>query len=230
VIPGVRLVILGRQGAGKGTQCVRLARHYVVPHISTGDMLRAAVKEGTDFGRKAQEYMSRGDLLPDDIIIGVVGERLAKGDTRTRGYILDGFPRTVGQAEALAELTVNEPLDVAIDLEVPEEIVLERISNRRVCVDCGTNYSVQTPPRYNWTCDVCGGEVVQREDDTPEAVRKRLNLYNQETEPLIAWYLSKDLLVTVDGLGGADDVTARLIRAIDRRTRGVSSTGASVES
>ena len=219
MIPGVRLVILGRQGAGKGTQCVRLARHYVVPHISTGDMLRAAVKEGTDFGRKAQEYMSRGDLLPDDIIIGVVGERIAKDDTRTRGYILDGFPRTVGQAEALAELSVDDPLDIAIDLEVPEEVVLERISNRRVCVDCGTNYSVQTPPRYNWTCDVCGGEVVQREDDTPEAVRKRLDLYNKETEPLIAWYVAKDLLVTVDGLGTADEVTLRLIKAIDRRTR-----------
>jgi adenylate kinase len=230
VIPGVRLVILGRQGAGKGTQCVRLARHYVVPHISTGDMLRAAVKEGTDFGRKAQEYMSRGDLLPDDIIIGVVGERIAKDDTRTRGYILDGFPRTVGQAEALGELTVAEPLDIVIDLEVPEEIVLQRISNRRVCVDCGTNYSVQTPPRYNWTCDVCGGEVVQREDDTPEAVRKRLDLYNEETEPLIAWYIGKDLLVTVDGLGSADKVTENLISAIDRRTRGVSSTGAAAES
>jgi adenylate kinase len=230
VIPGVRLVILGRQGAGKGTQCVRLARHYVVPHISTGDMLRAAVKEGTDFGRKAQEYMSRGDLLPDDIIIGVVGERIAKDDTRTRGYILDGFPRTVGQAEALGELTVAEPLDIVIDLEVPEEIVLQRISNRRVCVDCGTNYSVQTPPRYNWTCDVCGGEVVQREDDTPEAVRKRLDLYNEETEPLIAWYIGKDLLVTVDGLGSADKVTENLITAIDRRTRGVSSTGAVAES
>jgi adenylate kinase len=234
VIPGVRLVILGRQGAGKGTQCVRLARHYVVPHISTGDMLRAAVKEGTDFGRKAQEYMSRGDLLPDDIIIGVVGERLRKDDTRTRGYILDGFPRTVGQAEALAELTVRDPLDIAIDLEVPEEVVLERISNRRVCVDCGTNYSVQTPPRYNWTCDVCGGEVVQRDDDTPEAVRQRLDLYQQETEPLIAWYEAKDLLVTVDGLGTADDVTQRLIDAIDRRTRGgiggVSLTGGAKES
>ncbi|HEX2384527.1 MAG TPA: adenylate kinase [Acidimicrobiales bacterium] len=230
MIPGVRLVILGRQGAGKGTQCVRLARHYVVPHISTGDMLRAAVKEGTDFGRKAQEYMSRGDLLPDDIIIGVVGERIAKDDTRTRGYILDGFPRTVGQAEALGELTVAEPLDIVIDLEVPEEIVLQRISNRRVCVDCGTNYSVQTPPRYNWTCDVCGGEVVQREDDTPEAVRKRLDLYNEETEPLIAWYIGKDLLVTVDGLGSADKVTENLITAIDRRTRGVSSTGAVAES
>ena len=165
MIPGVRLVILGRQGAGKGTQCTRLARHYIVPHVSTGDMLRAAVKEKTDFGRKAQEYMSRGDLLPDDIIIGVVGERLDKQDTKTRGYILDGFPRTVGQAKALADLTAAEPLDLVIDLEVPEDVVLQRISDRRVCEDCGTNYSVQTPPRYDWICDNCGGNVVHREDD-----------------------------------------------------------------
>ena len=218
MIPGVRLVILGRQGAGKGTQCTRLARHYVVPHISTGDMLRAARNQGTDFGKKADEYMRAGELLPDDVIIGIVGERLDRDDTRKRGYILDGFPRTVGQAEALSELTVEQPLDVAIDLEAPEDVVLARISNRRVCVDCGTNNSVQSPPRYDWTCDVCGGEVVQRDDDTPEAVRKRLNLYNQETEPLIAWYLSNDLLTTVDGLGTADEVTIRLIRAIDNRT------------
>jgi adenylate kinase len=220
VIPGVRLVILGRQGAGKGTQCVRLARHYIVPHISTGDMLRAAVKEGTDFGRKAQAYMSRGDLLPDDIIIGIVGERLEKGDTSSRGFILDGFPRTVGQAEALAEITASAPLEIAIDLEVAETVVLERISNRRVCVDCGTNYSVHAPPRYDWTCDVCGGDVVQREDDTPEAVRKRLDLYNKETEPLIEWYLGRDLLVKVDGMGSADDVTRRIVQTIDNRTRG----------
>jgi adenylate kinase len=218
VIPGVRLVILGRQGAGKGTQCTRLARHYVVPHISTGDMLRAARNQGTDFGKKADEYMRAGELLPDDVIIGIVGERLDRDDTRKRGYILDGFPRTVGQAEALSELTGEQPLDVAIDLEAPEDVVLARISNRRVCVDCGTNYSVQSPPRYDWTCDVCGGEVVQRDDDTPEAVRKRLNLYNQETEPLIAWYLGHDLLTTVDGLGSADEVTIRLVRAIDNRT------------
>ncbi|MEY2462616.1 MAG: adenylate kinase [Acidimicrobiaceae bacterium] len=218
MIPGVRLVILGRQGAGKGTQCTRLARHYVVPHISTGDMLRAARNQGTDFGKKADEYMRAGELLPDDVIIGIVGERLDRDDTRKRGYILDGFPRTVGQARALADLTAELPLDVAIDLEAPEEVVLARISNRRVCVDCGTNFSVQSPPRYDWTCDVCGGEVVQRDDDTPEAVRKRLNLYNQETEPLIAWYLGHDLLTTVDGLGSADAVTVRLVRAIDNRT------------
>jgi adenylate kinase len=181
-------------------------------------MLRAARNQGTDFGKKADEYMRAGELLPDDVIIGIVGERLDRDDTRKRGYILDGFPRTVGQAEALAELTAEQPIDVAIDLEAPEDVVLARISNRRVCVDCGTNYSVQSPPRYDWTCDVCGGEVVQRDDDTPDAVRKRLNLYNQETEPLIAWYLSNDLLTTVDGLGTADAVTIRLIRAIDNRT------------
>jgi len=219
VIPGVRLVILGRQGAGKGTQCTRLARHYIVPHISTGDMLRAAVKERTDFGRKAQEFMSRGDLLPDDIIIGVVGERLDKQDTKTRGYILDGFPRTVGQAKALAELTAAEPLDLVIDLEVPEDVVLQRISDRRVCEDCGTNYSVQTPPRYDWICDNCGGNVVHREDDTPEAVRKRLDLYSKETEPLIAFYEQLQLLAAIDGIGTADTVTGRIVSAIDSRGR-----------
>jgi adenylate kinase len=218
VIPGVRLVLLGRQGAGKGTQCTRLARHYVVPHISTGDMLRAAVREGTDFGRKAKEYMDAGELLPDDVIVGIVGERLERDDTSTRGYILDGFPRTVGQAEALHELMTANPLDAAVDLEVPEDVVLERISNRRVCSDCGTNYSVHSPPRYDWTCDNCGGDVVQRDDDTPDAVRKRLDLYATETEPLVAWYMKTDLLVTVDGMGTADEVTNRLVRAIDQRS------------
>ena len=220
MIPGVRLVILGRQGAGKGTQCTRLARHYIVPHISTGDMLRAAVKERTDFGRKAQEYMSRGDLLPDDIIIGVVGERFEKDDTRTRGYILDGYPRTVGQAEALAELTASQPIDLVVDLDVREEIVLERISNRRVCVDCGTNYSVKAKPRYDWICDVCGGDVVHREDDTPDAVRKRLDLYSRETAPLVDYFEGLGILATIDGIGSADEVTARIISAIDTRTRG----------
>ncbi len=218
MIPGVRLIILGRQGAGKGTQCTRLARHYVVPHISTGDMLRAAVKEGTEFGRRAKEYMDAGELLPDDVIDGIVGERLDRDDTRARGYILDGFPRTVGQADALAELSKHAPLDAALDLEVPEEIVLQRISNRRVCTDCGANYSVGAPPRYDWTCDNCGGDVIQRDDDTPDAVRKRLDLYNQETEPLVAWYSERDLLVRIDGIGSADEVTHRILRAIDERT------------
>ena len=221
MIPGARLVLLGRQGAGKGTQCVRLARHYVVPHISTGDMLRMAVKEGTDFGRKAKEYMDAGELLPDDVIVGIVGERLARNDTTNRGYVLDGFPRTVGQAEALAEITAKagQPLDLVIDLEVPEDVVINRISKRRVCVDCGTNYSVDSPPRYDWTCDVCGGDVRQREDDTEASIRHRLDLYREQTEPLILWYQGRDLLAAVDGLGHPDEVTKRLVRAIDGRTR-----------
>lgn len=221
MIPGARLVLLGRQGAGKGTQCVRLARHYVVPHISTGDMLRMAVKEGTDFGRKAKDYMDAGELLPDDVMCGIVQERLSRADTTSRGYILDGFPRTVVQAEALDAITgeAGKPLDLVIDLEVPEQIVIERISKRRVCGDCGTNYSVDAPPRYDWTCDNCGGEVQQRDDDTEEAIRHRLELYAQQTAPLIAWYAARDLLVAIEGLGPADEVTQRLIGAVDSLRR-----------
>lgn len=221
MIPGARLVLLGRQGAGKGTQCVRLARHYVVPHISTGDMLRMAVKEGTDFGRKAKDYMDAGELLPDDVMCGIVQERLSRADTTSRGYILDGFPRTVVQAEALEAITgeAGKPLDLVIDLEVPEQIVIERISKRRVCGDCGTNYSVDAPPRYDWTCDNCGGEVQQRDDDTEEAIRHRLELYAQQTAPLIAWYAARDLLVAIEGLGPADEVTQRLIGAVDSLRR-----------
>ena len=221
MIPGVRLVLLGRQGAGKGTQCVRLARHFVVPHLSTGDMLRMAVKDGTDFGRKAKEYMDSGELLPDDVMVGMVAERLGRDDSSRRGYILDGFPRTVGQAEALAEITADKPLDVVLDLEVPEEVVIQRISKRRVCKDCGTNYSVDSPPRYDWTCDNCGGDVVQRDDDTEFSIRHRLDLYREQTEPLIAWYQERDVLAAVDGLGHPDEVTHRVIRAVEGRTRPV---------
>ncbi|MEX2294418.1 MAG: adenylate kinase [Acidimicrobiales bacterium] len=215
MIPGARLVLLGRQGAGKGTQCVRLSRHYVVPHISTGDMLRAAVREGTEFGRKAKNIMDQGDLVSDEIMVGIVDERLDRDDTRHRGYILDGFPRTVGQAELLAKITATDPLDLVIDLVVPTDVVLDRLASRRVCVDCGANYSVDTPPKYGWVCDNCGGDVVQRADDTPEAIQKRLDLYERETAPLIAWYAERGLLAAVDGLGAAEDVTARLVEAID---------------
>ena len=214
---GVRLVMLGRQGAGKGTQCTRLSRHYVVPHISTGDMLRAAVKEGTDLGRKAGELMAAGELVPDDIMIGIVDERLDADDTTGRGYILDGFPRTVDQADALDKITASRPLDVVIDLDVPEKVVLERLASRRVCVDCQANYSVDRPPRYGWRCDNCGGEVIQREDDTPDAIKHRLAAYEKSTAPLIAWYKDRDLLAIVDGQGDQDDVTARVIEAIEAR-------------
>lgn len=217
MIPGARLVLLGRQGAGKGTQCVRLSRHYVIPHISTGDMLRSAVKEGTEFGLKAKAIMDRGELVSDEIMGGVVNERLTSDDTHNRGYILDGFPRTVGQAELLGKITASKPLDLVIDLVVPVDVVLERLAARRVCTDCATNYSVDHPPRYGWVCDNCGGEVVQRADDTPEAIQRRLDLYERETTPLIAWYQEHNLLAAVDGLGPADEVTARLVAAIDER-------------
>ncbi|HET6664780.1 MAG TPA: adenylate kinase [Acidimicrobiales bacterium] len=214
---GVRLVLLGRQGAGKGTQCTRLSRHYVVPHISTGEMLRAAVKEGTELGRKAAEIMNDGGLVPDDVMIGIVDERLDHDDTTRRGYILDGFPRTVPQAKALAEITVARPLDLVIDLDVPKEIVLQRLASRRVCADCGANYSVDKPPRYDWVCDNCGGEVEQREDDTPEAIEKRLTDYERETAPLIDWYRGLGLLELVDGLGSTNEVSLRLFAMIDVR-------------
>ena len=160
MVPGVRLVVLGKQGAGKGTQTARLARHYVVPHISTGDMFRAGVKSRSEFGRKAEEYMKAGELIPDDVVVGVVRERLSQDDTIHRGFITDGYPRTAYQAEQLSVLLAPDDIDLAVDIEVPTEAVLKRLASRRVCVDCGKNYSVDSPPRFDWTCDNCGGEVV----------------------------------------------------------------------
>ena len=221
MIPGARLVILGRQGAGKGTQCTRLSRHYVVPHISTGDTLRAAVREGTELGKMAREIMDAGGLVNDEIMIGIVEERISRDDARTRGFILDGFPRTVGQAQALNEITKRQgkPIDLAIDLDVPRELVLDRISARRVCRDCGTNYTATGNDPRPWICDVCGGDVVQRDDDTPEAVNQRLDLYESQTKPLIDFYGEVSLLAVVNGVGRPDDVLKRLIDAIDRRRR-----------
>lgn len=219
MVPGARLVVLGKQGAGKGTQCVRLARHYVVPHISTGDMFRTAAKSGTPAGDELRKYMEAGELVPDDVVMGVVDERLDQEDTRSRGFVLDGFPRNVAQAEALDRSLAPRGIDLTVDLEVPTEVVLKRLAGRRVCVDCGTNYSVEVPPTTGWTCDVCGGRVVQRKDDTEAVIARRLKLYEEQTEPLLTWYLSHDQLVTVDGQGSPDEVTARLVHAIDARRR-----------
>ena len=214
---GVRLVMLGRQGAGKGTQAIRLAQHFVVPHISTGDMLRAAVAAGTEFGLRAKSVMDDGGLVGDDIMIGVVDERLNESDTTKRGYILDGFPRTVPQGHSLEAITEERPLDLVVDLEVPEDVVLDRITKRRVCRTCGHIYSVDAPPKNGWICDVDGGEVIQRADDTEDAVRKRLDLYAAETKPLVPFYAERGLLVEVDGLGTTDEVFARLLQAVEAR-------------
>jgi adenylate kinase len=217
VTRGVRMVMLGRQGAGKGTQCVRMSRHYVVPHISTGDMLRAAVREGTPLGRKAGEIMAVGGLVPDDLMIDIVDDRLDRDDTTSRGYVLDGFPRTVGQAEALAEITASRPLDVVIDLDVAREVVLQRLASRRVCDDCQANYSLDAPPKYGWVCDNCGGDVVQRDDDTPAAIDMRLAEYETNTAPLIEWYGERGLLEVIDGWARTEEVTQRLFSVIDKR-------------
>ncbi len=211
---GARLVLLGRQGAGKGTQAVRLARHFNVPHISTGDMLRAAVAAGTEFGQRAKAVMDAGQLVSDEIMVGVVDERLDESDAAERGYVLDGFPRTEAQAGALAEITAELPLDVVLNLEVAEDVVLERITKRRVCMTCGHIYSVDDPPRNGWVCDVDGGAVVQRDDDTEEAVRHRLDLYAAETLPLVPFYRERGLLAEVDGLGTTDEVFERMLVAI----------------
>ncbi len=219
MIPGARLIILGRQGAGKGTQCVRLSRHYVVPHISTGDMLRAAVRERTDVGLMAKEVMDSGGLVGDDIMIALVDERLKRSDAQTRGYILDGFPRTVYQAEALDKITVDRPIHLVIDLDVPREVVVARLSARRVCRDCGTNYTATGLERQPWICEVCGGDVLQRDDDTPEAVNRRLDLYETQTAPLLEYYGSQERLVVVDGVGHPDQVFQRLTTSIDNAGR-----------
>jgi len=214
---GPRLVILGKQGAGKGTQCVRLSRHYLIPHISSGDMFRAELRSGSEAGERLNKFMKAGELLPDDIVIEVMGHRLGTDSTKERGFILDGFPRTTTQAEALFDELGTAELDMAIDLQVPTDVVLRRLAGRRVCQDCGQNYGLGKVPKQEGICDLCGGEVIQREDDTEEAISRRLKLYEQETEPLIAWYLSRDKLVTVDGLNEPDVVTQRLVRSIDRR-------------
>jgi adenylate kinase len=217
VIPGVRLILLGRQGAGKGTQCARLSRHYVIPHISTGDILRGAVAEGTELGLKAKEIMDEGGLVPDDIMIGIVAERLDRADASARGYVLDGFPRTVPQAEALDDITLRKPIELLVDLEVPRELVLTRLAARRICQDCGTNYTATGLERPPWLCEVCGGDVVQRTDDTEDAINRRLDLYETQTKPLISYYEERGLLAVVDGVGTPDHVTTRLVAAIDAR-------------
>lgn len=212
----VRLIVFGRQGAGKGTQAVRLAERYGVPHISTGDMLRAAVKAGTGFGLLAKEIMDAGKLVSDEVMLGLVSERLGQPDA-VCGWLLDGFPRTPQQAKDLQEIVGPDGIDLAINLEVAEDIVVARISSRRVCSNCGTNYSVDSPPTSNWTCDKCGGEVVQRDDDTEDSVRKRLSLYNEQTAPLLAWFDEQGLLAEVDGVGDPDAITEKLFAVIDAR-------------
>jgi adenylate kinase len=213
-----RIVLLGKQGAGKGTQAHRLAEHYEIAHLSTGDMFRQQAAQGTAFGLEAKRYMDAGDLVPDEIVMGVIEECLAPGGSLGEGFVLDGFPRTVPQACALDKVLGVRPLDLVIDLEVPREIVLDRIAGRRVCTDCQRVYHVNMPPANGWICDTCGGNVRQRDDDTEDAVERRLDLYERETVPIIDYYRAgSGILVQIDGVGQGDDVFERLQKTVDDR-------------
>ncbi|MDA8103132.1 MAG: adenylate kinase [Nitrospiraceae bacterium] len=211
-----RIVMLGKQGAGKGTQCSKLAATLGIAHISTGDMLRSAAREGTEFGKLAQGYMERGDLVPDEVILGAVRDRLYRSDCREDGFVLDGFPRTLAQAEALEEILAPEGVKLVINLDVSTEVVLRRLSSRRVCTGCGRTYSIDFPPAVDWTCDDCGGTVVQRADDTPEAISRRLAIYEELTAPLIAWYEAKGRFVTVSGEGDFDAISDEILATVTR--------------
>jgi adenylate kinase len=212
----MRLVIFGPQGAGKGTQSARITEKYSIPSIATGDIFRWAISEGTPLGLEAKTYVEAGKLVPDEVTIGVVRERLQEDDAR-EGFLLDGFPRNTAQARALDEFLESQgvKLDGAVVIEVPEEVSLRRLTTRRVCGKCGRNYSVAAPPAQDWTCDVCGGRVEVRQDDLEEAtVRQRLALYREQTSPLKEYYEGRGVLKPVSGEGTPDEVFDRIVAAL----------------
>jgi adenylate kinase len=213
----MRVVLLGAPGAGKGTQGEKLVKKYSFPHISTGDIFRAAIKEGTTLGKQAKEYMDKGELVPDTLVVGIVSERLQQPDCQD-GFLLDGFPRTVGQAEALDKVLSGKgtPLNAVISVDVEQTELLERLTGRRVCKICGATYHVRfNPPQVRNVCDKCGGELYQRADDTVETVKQRLEVYCRQTEPLIAYYREKNLLLSVDGSKEIAVVFAEIISKLD---------------
>jgi adenylate kinase len=212
----VRLVLLGPPGAGKGTQAIHIAAAFDVPRIATGDIFRENVKQGTPLGREAHAYMERGDLVPDDVVIRMVRDRLQRDDVAP-GFLLDGFPRTVPQAVALEDFLadVNRPLDVVLRFQIPEDDVVRRIVHRRVCPACGAVFHLEfAPPKVDGVCDACGGELVHRKDDTEEVVRHRLEEYHRKTEPLEFFYWERGLLRDIEATGAVDEVTARTLAVL----------------
>ncbi len=215
----LNLVILGKQGAGKGTQCERLSARYSIPHVSTGDILRSAIQVDSSLGRSVASILDAGALVPDEVVIKLVEDRLEELDARG-GALLDGFPRTIAQAEALEDLLGDDGIKLCINLEVPTELATQRLSTRRVCQECGSIYKETDVEAISGTCSKCGGDVIQRADDYPDAIRKRLEAYVRSTEPLLAFYEAHGLLVTVNGDQKPDDVTVAIQSVISLRGLG----------
>ncbi|WNM29631.1 adenylate kinase [Streptomyces sp. Li-HN-5-11] len=215
----MRIVLVGPPGAGKGTQAVRLAEKLRVPHISTGDLFRANISRQTELGKLAKSYMDAGNLVPDEVTIAMAKDRMEQPDAEG-GFLLDGFPRNVSQAEALDTLLQTEgiKLDAVLDLEVPEEEVVKRIAGRRICRKDSSHvfHVTYSPPKKEGVCDVCGGELYQRDDDSEDTVRKRLEVYHSQTEPIIDYYKAQGLVVTISSLGPVDEITRRALDALTR--------------
>ena len=212
----MKIIMLGAPGAGKGTQAKRIAEKYSIPHISTGDIFRANIKNGTELGKKAKTYMDQGLLVPDELVVDLVVDRVNQDDC-ANGYVLDGFPRTIPQAEALdaALAAMGQSMDYAINVEVPDENIVARMSGRRACVDCGATYHiVHAPTKQENVCDNCNGELILRDDDKPETVQKRLDVYHDQTQPLIDYYQNKNILVEVDGTVHMEDVFAAIVEIL----------------
>lgn len=209
----MNLILLGAPGAGKGTQAEKICEKFNIPAVSTGNIIREALKNGTDMGLKAKSYIDAGQLVPDDVVIGIIKERLAKDDC-ANGFILDGFPRTIPQAEALD--TMGIVIDKVVDIEVPDEKITARLSGRRVCLKCGATYHLEyKKPSKEGICDVCGDELVQRKDDKPETVLDRLNVYHEQTEPLKDYYSKTGKLVIVEGQEEVADTTALVFKVLE---------------
>ncbi len=212
----MKIIMLGAPGAGKGTQAKKIAEKYSIPHISTGDIFRANIKNETELGKKAQTFMAKGLLVPDELVVDLVVDRVKQDDCKN-GYVLDGFPRTIPQAEALdsALAAAGDAMDYAINVEVPDENIVNRMSGRRACVDCGATYHiVYAPTEKEGICDKCGGSLILREDDKPETVQKRLGVYHEQTQPLIDYYTEKGILKEVDGTVDIDDVFAAIVKIL----------------
>ncbi|MFJ5271382.1 adenylate kinase [Streptomyces sp. NPDC088358] len=216
----MRIVLVGPPGAGKGTQAAFLAKNLGIPHISTGDLFRANISQGTELGKQAKAYMDAGNLVPDEVTIGMAKDRMEQPDA-ANGFLLDGFPRNVSQAEALDEMLKAESmrLDAVLDLEVPEDEVVKRIAGRRICrKDSSHVFHVEyKKPQHDGVCDICGGELYQRDDDSEETVRTRLEVYHTQTEPIIDYYKAQGLVVTISALGKVEEVTARAMEALQSK-------------